>query len=656
MTNTSEEYKSWSAALSHVQSHIEIEDPDENWLSDLVDPSDLSRWEPSLVPLNNPSAQYNHIQVRHGEEIFSVYAELEQKLSQKAEDWAIRRKDKISPPQVLFAALMRGLQDNHDTGGKMNQVKMEILEKGDLTRRAPNSFFIIETTNESPEETDNQVVFDLEEPGAEKLREATNEAEVLFSDEGELYAIARIGEIAVPNSANSESRKGRYDLHSHMQLSKPILESDVSELIESEWPVNQGIFEITEDDFQNLITQIPEVNSEESQIDSFETAFRKATEPDRTDIYNQAIAHLVAGRNVVFYGPPGSGKTRIAARLTDAFCARTRLETANAEWTRYDIIGGPAPKNDGSGFKDKAGLFTKAAAECATALDESGQPVWLIIDELNRANLDQAFGEVFTQLDLAYRNPENTLPINDVVVPLAFRLLATMNTSDQAQLFSLGYAFRRRFAFVHVPSLLQPDAQTSSSTPDSPDFGEFSLDMGSFDNARIREIIADGLANHYDQPSHEPGDTPLGLPQLEKLLKSNEAYPSTPSIDHALTHESLQDGAVDFLDVLIYVSWKAGDLGLVDIGQGLIIDAAKFVVARTTIDDNPSWEIVDDAIRSYLLPQFDSLMPELRKSEVTAQNDDIESSLDTFIDELRQLQVRNSVKVLERAKTTKRVI
>ena len=196
------------------------------------------------------------------------------------------------------------------------------------------------------------------------------------------------------------------------------------------------------------------------------------------------FSHLMAGKNVILYGPPGTGKTRTAKEIAGDYNKKWYLRTANAEWTVYDVIGG---RTIGDKMKTEfeLGFLSKAAKE----------KKWLIIDELNRANLDLAFGEAFTLLDVEHRKNvslldkkyaqikeeenDNTNSSRDVALesiretmgdkstekskkddcgtgelrlPQDFRLLATLNNYDRAILFSLGYAFRRRFAFIEIPS------------------------------------------------------------------------------------------------------------------------------------------------------------------------------------------------------------
>jgi 5-methylcytosine-specific restriction protein B len=179
-------------------------------------------------------------------------------------------------------------------------------------------------------------------------------------------------------------------------------------------------------------------------------------------LIEQACAALSAGKHLLFVGPPGTGKTELAlclarAAQADGYCSGLFTSTASADWTTYETIGGYALEKDGR-LEFRTGVFLRA-------LD---QYQWLLIDELNRADIDKAFGELMTVLsgkgaDTPYVGPGNR-PIGigpessrSHVMPKTFRVIATMNLWDKTSLFRLSYAVQRRFAIIHVG---QPDPVT----------------------------------------------------------------------------------------------------------------------------------------------------------------------------------------------------
>jgi len=181
------------------------------------------------------------------------------------------------------------------------------------------------------------------------------------------------------------------------------------------------------------------------------------------DTINQTVTHLKSGRNIMLYGDPGTGKTALANLLLTQICGVNEgkdgsplpnytIVTANAEWSNFEVIGGISP-DDSGGYYFKDGYVSDAAKQCEKSMQEDGKPHYLVIDEFNRANIDEAFGKLFTVFE--YRDKQALLTAKETagapfMMPPEFRIIGTMNTQDKNTLFNVGHALMRRFAFVEI--------------------------------------------------------------------------------------------------------------------------------------------------------------------------------------------------------------
>jgi len=193
----------------------------------------------------------------------------------------------------------------------------------------------------------------------------------------------------------------------------------------------------------------------------------------------EIVTSLASGNHVILAGPIGTGKTELARLIPEIFWDKvggyySDVYTATADWNTQDVIGGIIPKMDGDKVKYKIqdGCVTESvkknwegnSRKYHFARGRNYNGVWTIIDEFNRADIDKAFGQLFTSL----RTRELKIPTNlfnesneTITIPQDFRIIGTLNTADKHYLFPLSDALKSRFAFIDidVPSLEQRDKE-----------------------------------------------------------------------------------------------------------------------------------------------------------------------------------------------------
>lgn len=234
----------------------------------------------------------------------------------------------------------------------------------------------------------------------------------------------------------------------------------------------------------------------------------------------------------IYFGNPGSGKSyKVETETKGKKVFRTTFHP-DSDYSTF--VGTYKPESDGDTIRYAfvPQTFTNAYIEAYKDIDT---PVYLIIEEINRGNCAQIFGDLFQLLDrgadgfseysinadkdlrdyirceLATYNGIDTDPegIKDgkLRLPPNLHILATMNTSDQS-LFPMDSAFKRRWDWEYVP------IQYKGATSDS-----FTITLS---DKRFRWIDFLKAVNDRIRRVTESEDKQLGNYFIKSDIKENE--------------------------------------------------------------------------------------------------------------------------------------
>lgn len=195
--------------------------------------------------------------------------------------------------------------------------------------------------------------------------------------------------------------------------------------------------------------------------------------------------------NKIYYGAPGTGKSfNIKDDLKNVQKEDVFRVMFHEEYSYYDFVGQYKPTvshktsqgsyTDFNGNKVEGqepvilyhyieGVFLKAYSKAYKNLLNNKEPVYLIIEELNRGNCSSIFGNIFQLLDRCEKGTSDYpvksdqdlknyleclniegMPTSELILPENLFIIATMNTSDQS-LFPIDSAFKRRWHMEYIP-------------------------------------------------------------------------------------------------------------------------------------------------------------------------------------------------------------
>jgi hypothetical protein len=190
--------------------------------------------------------------------------------------------------------------------------------------------------------------------------------------------------------------------------------------------------------------------------------------------------------------------------------------------------------------------------------------VWLVIDEFNRANIDRAFGEMFTSIEhgkLKVPTSQQEQSFAEVPIPKDFRIIGTLNTFDKHYLFRLSDALKRRFAFVEV---LPPSRDKAEQE-------KYFMIKRAMDEQTLKSSIA------------------------EKILLDD----ATHKIDENKSDKNVLSLVNSTYEIMSFIRYTK------NLGTSILISMAKFVFASSLALNNLE-NSLDLALRSNVIPQLEN--------------------------------------------------
>ena len=177
----------------------------------------------------------------------------------------------------------------------------------------------------------------------------------------------------------------------------------------------------------------------------------------------------VDSRQIIFFGTPGSGKSYRVKELTEKKRVHRTTFHPDSDYASFVGCYKPTMKDGEISYSFTPQVFTEAYVD---AWKNPKEEVYLVIEEINRGNCAQIFGDLFQLLDRNddgysdYRIKADSdlrdylygvlgeghegIKNGELCLPPNLRIFATMNTSDQS-LLPMDSAFKRRWDWEYVP-------------------------------------------------------------------------------------------------------------------------------------------------------------------------------------------------------------
>ncbi len=265
-----------------------------------------------------------------------------------------------------------------------------------------------------------------------------------------------------------EKKKEEKDPESKKSEKKNKDENDIKNIKNSlehgryyNYPNGRNMYDLFSDNRQkNVLGENEPSKVEEEKVEEADKTVSQISQKP----HNQELESFAKFGNVIFYGVPGCGKSYFIKELLNGvdleYYSRVLF---HPEYTYADFVGQLLPKRENKelAYPFVPGPFTEILNK---ALHDAEHEYFLIIEEINRGNAPQIFGDIFQLLDrdsegnseysiynadiLKILN-ENGGNFKEVKIPKNLIIFATMNTCDQ-NVFVLDTAFKRRWRMHRI--------------------------------------------------------------------------------------------------------------------------------------------------------------------------------------------------------------
>lgn len=232
-----------------------------------------------------------------------------------------------------------------------------------------------------------------------------------------------------------------YPVHSFPELSLKAFHQDNSDMTDQE-ESDEGS-EIFKEPSEAVPYSIEQIISDGSFI-----------ERERLE---EILESLEYKKNLILQGPPGTGKTWLAKKLGYALISqkddsKVKVVQFHPNLSYEDFIRGWRPTGEG-----KLDLIDGPFVEMIMkAKDDPASKYVIIIEEINRGNPAQIFGEMLTLLESDKRKKSESIELSykrsgeeGMFIPENLYVIGTMNIADRS-LALVDLALRRRFAFIDL--------------------------------------------------------------------------------------------------------------------------------------------------------------------------------------------------------------